>query len=165
LAVTGGLALQAACGGGSSTPPQPSTYTVTITAKAGSVQQTTTASLTVQLVGLTLYAVLSLHTDSRIEQSDVCVAKSRSLRMSAVSSILSSALPHSLREERHFALVDDLRFATLGSLLIVRVKNSVQPSQFVALKFPGRGRPRTPRSCRKRLFLRSIYDLPRFPGF
>jgi hypothetical protein len=48
FAVTGVLALQAACGGGSSTPPQPSTYTVTVTAKAGSTQQTTSAILTVQ---------------------------------------------------------------------------------------------------------------------
>ena len=31
-------------------------------------------------------------------------------------------------EERHFALEDGLRFPTLGSLLIVRVRNSVRPS-------------------------------------
>jgi len=48
FAVTGGLALQAACGGGSSTTPQPSTYTVTVKAKAGSTQQSTGAVLTVQ---------------------------------------------------------------------------------------------------------------------
>jgi hypothetical protein len=48
LAVISGLALQAACGGGSTSPPQPSTYKITVTAKAGSVQQTTSAFLTVQ---------------------------------------------------------------------------------------------------------------------
>jgi hypothetical protein len=33
-----------------------------------------------------------------------------------------------LREERHFALVDGLRFSNLGSLLIIGVRNSVRPS-------------------------------------
>ncbi len=37
-------------------------------------------------------------------------------------------LQHALEEERHFALVDGLRVPTLGSLLIVRVWNSVRPS-------------------------------------
>src|SRR5512133_914262 len=35
---------------------------------------------------------------------------------------------HALKEERHFALVGGLRFPIWGSLLIVRVKNSVRPS-------------------------------------
>ena len=35
---------------------------------------------------------------------------------------------HALMEERHFALVDGLRFSNLGSLLIVGVRNSVRPS-------------------------------------
>jgi hypothetical protein len=35
---------------------------------------------------------------------------------------------HALKEERRFALVDDLRFPTMGSLLIVGVENSVRPS-------------------------------------
>ena len=49
--VFGGLALQAACGGGSSTPPPSSSYTITVTAKAGAVQQTTSTVLTVQSTG------------------------------------------------------------------------------------------------------------------
>ena len=40
----------------------------------------------------------------------------------------SRTLLHALLEERHFALVDGLRFPTLGSLLIVRIRNSVRPS-------------------------------------
>jgi len=40
----------------------------------------------------------------------------------------SSALQHALGEERHFALVDGLRVSNLGSLLIVRIRNSVRPS-------------------------------------
>jgi FG-GAP-like repeat len=47
LAVFDCLALQVACGGNSA-PPAPSTYTVTVSAKAGSVEQTTNAFLTVQ---------------------------------------------------------------------------------------------------------------------
>lgn len=43
-----GLVLQVACGGGSSTPPPNSSYTITVTAKAGAVQQTTSTVLTVQ---------------------------------------------------------------------------------------------------------------------
>jgi len=39
--------------------------------------------------------------------------------MSTVSSIRSGALPHALREERHFALVDGLALSNLGSFLIV----------------------------------------------
>jgi hypothetical protein len=34
---------------------------------------------------------------------------------------------HALGEERHFALVDGLRFPTIGSLAIVAVRNSVRP--------------------------------------
>jgi len=45
-----------------------------------------------------------------------------------VSSTFLSTLLFALVEERHFALVDGLRFSTLGSLLIVRVRNSVRPS-------------------------------------
>jgi hypothetical protein len=48
FAIFGGLALQAACGGGSSTSPPTSSYTITVTAKAGAVQQNTTTFLTVQ---------------------------------------------------------------------------------------------------------------------
>jgi len=48
LAVMSGLALQVACGGGSTPPPQPATYKIAVTAKAGSVQQTTSTFLTVQ---------------------------------------------------------------------------------------------------------------------
>jgi hypothetical protein len=48
FAVFGGLALQVACGGGSRTPPPSSSYTITATAKAGDVQQTTSTFLTVQ---------------------------------------------------------------------------------------------------------------------
>ena len=40
----------------------------------------------------------------------------------------SSTLQHALGEERHFALVDGSRRSNLGSLLIVRVRNSVRPS-------------------------------------
>ena len=40
---------------------------------------------------------------------------------------------HALIEERHFALVDGLCFPTWGSLLIVRVKNSVRPSHLFDL--------------------------------
>src|SRR5579859_1294390 len=40
----------------------------------------------------------------------------------------SSTLQHALVEERHFALVEGLRVSNLGSLLIVRVRNSVRPS-------------------------------------
>ena len=39
----------------------------------------------------------------------------------------SSTRRHALGEERHFALVDALRFPTLGSLRIVRVRNLVRP--------------------------------------
>ena len=39
----------------------------------------------------------------------------------------SSTLLHALEEERHFALVDALRFPTQGSLLIVGVRNLVRP--------------------------------------
>lgn len=46
-----GLALQVACGGGSSTPPPNSSYTITVTAKAGAVQQTSSTFLTVQSTG------------------------------------------------------------------------------------------------------------------
>jgi hypothetical protein len=46
--------------------------------------------------------------------------KSPSLTMSAVSSMFSSALPHALREERHFAIVDGFALSNLGSLLIVK---------------------------------------------
>jgi len=46
FAVFGGLALQVACG--SSTPRPSSSYTITVTAKAGAVQQTTSTFLTVQ---------------------------------------------------------------------------------------------------------------------
>jgi FG-GAP-like repeat len=48
FAIFGGLALQVACGRGSKTPPPTSSYTITVTAKAGAVQQTTTTFLTVQ---------------------------------------------------------------------------------------------------------------------
>jgi hypothetical protein len=48
FAIFGGLALQVACGGGRSTPPPTSGYTITVTAKSGAVQQTTTTFLTVQ---------------------------------------------------------------------------------------------------------------------
>jgi FG-GAP-like repeat len=50
LAATGGLALQAACGGGKGTPPppQPSIYTVTVSATAASAHQSTSTTLTVQ---------------------------------------------------------------------------------------------------------------------
>jgi hypothetical protein len=51
LAVFGGLAPQVACGGGSSTPPPSSIYTITVTAQAGTVQQTTSTVLTVQSTG------------------------------------------------------------------------------------------------------------------
>jgi len=51
LTVFGGLALQVGCGGGSSTPPPSSSYTITVTAKAGTVQQTTSTALTVQSAG------------------------------------------------------------------------------------------------------------------
>jgi hypothetical protein len=44
---------------------------------------------------------------------------SQSLTMSAVPSTFSSTLPHALREERRFALVDDFALSNLGSLLIV----------------------------------------------
>ena len=54
--------------------------------------------------------------------------KSLSLTMSAVSSTFASALSHALREERHFALVDDFALSNLGSLLIVGGRNSVRPS-------------------------------------
>jgi FG-GAP-like repeat len=47
VAIFGGLALQVACGGGH-TPPQTSGYSITVTAKSGAVQQTTTTFLTVQ---------------------------------------------------------------------------------------------------------------------
>jgi hypothetical protein len=40
--------------------------------------------------------------------------------MSAVSSTFRAHLLHALGEERHFALVDGLRFSNLGSVLIVR---------------------------------------------
>jgi hypothetical protein len=46
FAVFGGLALQIACG--SSTPRPSSSYTITVTAKAGAVHQTTSTFLTVQ---------------------------------------------------------------------------------------------------------------------
>jgi len=52
---------------------------------------------------------------------------SPSLTMSATVKHFSSRQLHTLEEERHFALVG-LRFPTLGSLLIVRVRNSVRPS-------------------------------------
>src|SRR5713226_3306414 len=42
-----------------------------------------------------------------------------SLTMSARVKHFSSTRQHALREERHFALVDDLAFPTLGSLVIV----------------------------------------------
>jgi hypothetical protein len=50
--------------------------------------------------------------------------------MSAVSSTFSGTLLYALREERHFALVDGLRFPTLGSLLIVQGQelSPTQPS-------------------------------------
>lgn len=48
--VFGGLALQVACGG-SRTPPPSSIYTITVTANAGAVQQTTSTVLTVQSAG------------------------------------------------------------------------------------------------------------------
>jgi hypothetical protein len=38
------------------------------------------------------------------------------------------ALLHALVEERHFALVDGLRFPTLGSLLIVGVRTQSDPA-------------------------------------
>jgi len=38
-----------------------------------------------------------------------------------------STLLRALEDERHFALVDGLRFCNLGSLLIVGVRNSVRP--------------------------------------
>jgi len=60
--------------------------------------------------------------------ASMIVEKSPSLTMSAVSSILLSAPPHALREERHFALVDGFALSNLGSLLIVGVRNSVRPS-------------------------------------
>ena len=53
--------------------------------------------------------------------------KSPSLTMSAVSSTFWRALLYALVEERHFALVDGLRISNLGSLGIVRVRNSVRP--------------------------------------
>src|SRR5215472_5947358 len=54
--------------------------------------------------------------------------KSSSLTMSAVSSTFLSTQLHALLEERHFALVDGFALSNLGSLLIVRVRNSVRPS-------------------------------------
>jgi hypothetical protein len=56
--------------------------------------------------------------------------KSLSLTMSAVSSMFSSALPHALREERRFALVDGFALSNLGSLLIVKGQelSPAQPS-------------------------------------
>lgn len=45
----------------------------------------------------------------------------------------SSTLPHALREERHFALVDGLRVPTKGSLVIVAVRNSVRPNHLFDL--------------------------------
>ncbi len=54
--------------------------------------------------------------------------KSRSLTMSAVSSEFLSILSYALIEERHFALVDGLRVSNLGSLRIVRIRNSVRTS-------------------------------------
>ena len=53
---------------------------------------------------------------------------SLSLTMSAGVKHYLRTQRHALNEERHFALVDGLHFSTLGSLLIVRVKNSVRPS-------------------------------------
>jgi hypothetical protein len=68
-----------------------------------------------------------------------------------VSSTFRAHLLHALGEDRHFALVDGLRFSNLGSLLIVRVRNSVRPSHLFDLNcdhdyvfelpFPGSGIP------------------------
>jgi hypothetical protein len=41
--------------------------------------------------------------------------------------LFSSTLRHALGEERHFALVEGLRFPTKGSLAIAAVRNSARP--------------------------------------
>jgi hypothetical protein len=57
-----------------------------------------------------------------------CWRKIAALTMSARVKHFSSALLHALKAERHFALVEDVAFPTVGSLVIVfQVRNSVRP--------------------------------------
>jgi hypothetical protein len=60
------------------------------------------------------------------------------ITMSARVEHFSSTPLHALGEERHFALVDGLAFPTIGSLVIVAVRNSVRPNHlFDARASPG----------------------------